>query len=169
MGMDPVLMLGAKEVILRLLAATLVGAVLGLNRELKGKPAGLRTLAMVTLGAALATLVCVHAAEGTPRLDPTAVSHVIQGIITGVGFLGAGVIMRNESGRRVEGLTTAATIWISACLGIVCGVGFWGPVLISVVLVLVVLIFGGPFEQFVNRLLGVQKNTEHTEHTVPTE
>src|SRR5438477_3708370 len=106
---------------LRLMAATAVGALIGLNREMRGKPAGLRTHSLVTLGAALMTLCGVYLSVGE---DANATSRVLQGIITGIGFLGVGVIIRDNAG-HVRGLTTAATIWMAAALGIVCGIGYW--------------------------------------------
>src|SRR6516165_2903813 len=91
------------DIALRLGTATLVGVVLGLNRDLHGKVTGVRTLGLVCLGSALAVL-SVHAVNGTDA------SRVIQGIVTGVGFLGAGVIVRNNKDRHVHGLTTAACV-----------------------------------------------------------
>src|ERR1700730_3866535 len=119
-------------------AATLVGIVLGLNRDLHGKPTGVRTLGILCLGSAVAVL-SIHAVTGTDA------SRVIQGIVTGVGFLGAGVIVRSEKGHHVQGLTTAACVWVTACMGAACAVAQWQIVVIGVVLVLVVLGFGGPF------------------------
>ena len=82
--------------------------------------------------------------------DP--ISRVVQGIITGIGFLGGGVILRDESKRTVQGLTTAATIWLAACLGIACGAGQWGITLFSTVAVLLVLLVGEPVERQVRKL-----------------
>lgn len=141
------------DVVLRLSAATAVGALVGLNRELRDKPAGLRTHALVGLGAALVTLSAleVAAAAGDPRGE--AFARVAQGVITGIGFLGAGVILRDAEQQRIHGLTSAATIWVVACLGIACGAGHWGTALSAVVLTFVVLIFGGPVERTLYRLL----------------
>src|SRR5215471_6264764 len=106
------------DIALRLGTATLVGVVLGLNRDLHGKVTGVRTLGLVCLGSALAVL-SVHAVNGTDA------SLVIQGIVTGVGFLGAGVIVRNNKGRHEHGLTTAACVWVAACIGAACGCAEW--------------------------------------------
>ena len=109
-------------VFLRLGAAVAVGALIGLDRELRRKPAGLRTLALVALGSAVFIL---------ETIDPTragytdATSRVVQGIVTGVGFLGAGSIMRGASDDSVRGLTTAASIWLAAASGIACGLANW--------------------------------------------
>ena len=132
------------EIALRLGAATLAGVVLGVNRDLHGKPTGVRTLGLVCLGSALAVL-SIHSVTGTDA------SRVIQGIVTGVGFLGAGVIVRNDSGHHVHGLTTAACVWVTACLGAACAIAEWQIVVLGVALVFVILIFGGPFEKAIDR------------------
>src|SRR5947207_360300 len=119
-----VMLSGNEEIALRLGAALLVGTILGLNRELHGKPAGLRTHALVSLGAAVATIVVLKSPDGSLATDQNAISRVVQGILTGVGFLGAGVILHDPNG-HISGLTTAATIWICAVLGLVCGLGHW--------------------------------------------
>ncbi len=142
------------EVLCRIAAAVLVGGAIGLNRDLRGKPAGVRTHALVSLGAAVATVVA-----GLTSPDPTAVSRVIQGIITGIGFLGAGVILHPD-GRSVRGLTTAATIWVSATLGIACGVGLWVPVAFGTGFTLLVLVIGGPLERGFHRMLGGRGGAE---------
>jgi putative Mg2+ transporter-C (MgtC) family protein len=150
---DPLVSFGWLEILLRLGAAVALGSILGINRELQGKPAGLRTNALVALGAALLTLASVgFAMNGDPSRAPNsdAVSRVVQGIITGVGFVGAGVIMRDSTGTRVHGLTTAATIWVSSALGVLCGAGVWSGALLGGGLTLLVLVFGGPFERFVH-------------------
>ena len=133
---------------LRLGAAIVAGGAIGLNRDLRNKPAGVRTHALVALGSALAVTLQAD------NSDPNAMSRVLQGIITGIGFLGAGVILRREGGRTVRGLTTAASIWVVAMLGIACGMGQWLPVAVGTVLTLMVLILGGPLEDAVHRLRG---------------
>ena len=144
------------EVFLRLVAAAAVGSAIGIDRELRGKPAGLRTHAMVALGAALIMIV-------TGRMVPTAFEHVdamsraIQGIIAGVGFLGAGAILKGGGEETtVHGLTTAASIWVVASLGIACGAGQWIASLIAGALTLLILIVGVPVEAFIRRIFGRQ-------------
>jgi putative Mg2+ transporter-C (MgtC) family protein len=127
----------------RLILAVLVGGILGLNRDLRHKPAGLRTHALVSLGSAVVTLVIFE----TTQHAPDALSRVMQGLLTGVGFLGAGVIIHHHMEQRVEGLTTAASVWMTSILGMACGVGQGGLVLFAVCLTLGVLICGGPIEQ----------------------
>jgi len=135
------------DAVLRLGIAIVVGGAIGLNRDLKGKPAGVRTHALVALGSALVTGLLK---DSSPH--PDAVSRVIQGVITGIGFLGAGVILRPEGGRTVRGLTTAASIWVVAALGIACGLGQWIPVATGTLLTLGVLLFGRTFEKTAHRI-----------------
>ncbi len=145
-------MLGSTgQIALRLGASLLLGSILGLNRELHGKAAGLRTHALVCLGAALATLLGLGPPSHWATADLNAITRVVQGILTGVGFLGAGVILRDPMG-HVTGLTTAATIWICAVLGIVCGLGQWGLLGIGTVLTVLLLLFGRPIERLAERI-----------------
>ncbi|MFL6590948.1 MAG: MgtC/SapB family protein [Chthoniobacterales bacterium] len=153
---------GNEQIVLRLGAALLLGSILGLNRELHGKAAGLRTHALVCLGAAVATLVALGPLDRSA--DPNAVSRVVQGILTGVGFLGAGVILRDPMG-HVTGLTTAATIWICAVLGIVCGLGYWWLLCIAAVITAFVLLLGRPIERLAERLFH-RHATEPPDHSV---
>jgi putative Mg2+ transporter-C (MgtC) family protein len=146
--MDPLRVLGWQEVLLRLGTATLIGAILGINRNLRGKPAGLRTHALVSLGAALVTMNAAYVGK-VP--DATAATRVIQGIITGIGFLGGGVILRDEKIHAVRGLTTGASIWVAACLGVGSGIGQWGTCLVAAGLTLFVLMVGGPVESLLRR------------------
>ncbi len=148
------------DALLRLGAATLVGGAIGLNRDLRGKPAGVRTHALVGLGSAVATAVGASLLGGEP--DPGAVSRVIQGIITGIGFLGAGVILHRGGDGGVRGLTTAASIWVVATLGVACGAAQWAPVLVGTGLTLAVLLLGGPFERLMHRLRGSKPDKEKT-------
>lgn len=142
------------DVLIRLGAATLIGSALGLNREIRGKPAGMRTHALVALGTALVTLTGVELAGHDGQFDSNSVSRVIQGIVAEIGFLGGGTILRSDSGEQISGLTTAASLWLVACLGIACGVGLWGMSLIALGLALVVLIAGEPLENALHRMLG---------------
>jgi len=135
--------LDTTEIALRLGAAALAGAALGLNRDLHGKPTGVRTLALVSIAAAL-IVIAVGRGEGD-------VSRVMQGIVTGIGFLGAGVIIRSEHGKHVHNLTTAACVWLTACVGMACGVGEWRLLLVATPIVVVILLFGGTLEKWVHR------------------
>lgn len=134
---------------LRLVAATAIGGAIGLNRDMHGKPAGLRMLGLVALGSAIAT---VSVAGFTATFAADAVSRVIQGVLAGVGFLGAGVIMRDESG-NVHRLNTAASVWVTAAIGVVCGLGEWSVAIVGALLVLVLLTLGARIDHlFYNKL-----------------
>lgn len=144
------------EIVLRLGAATLIGGILGLNREIRGKPAGMRTHALVALGTALVTLTGMVLAGRDGEFDSNSVSRVIQGIVAGIGFLGGGTILKSDSGEQISGLTTAASLWVVACLGIACGVGLWVMALVALGLALFVLIAGEKMERVLHRLLGTR-------------
>jgi putative Mg2+ transporter-C (MgtC) family protein len=140
------------EIVLRLGAATLAGGLIGLNRDLQGKPIGLRTLGLV--GLATAMVVLLAESFGNTEKVPDAISRVIQGILTGIGFLGAGVIIHRENRSRVQGLTSAACTWLTACVGIVCGAGQWRIVAVALAITFIVLIFGGKVERRLHRAFG---------------
>jgi putative Mg2+ transporter-C (MgtC) family protein len=135
------------DIIVRLGVAVVVGGAIGINRELHGKPTGVRTLSVVALASALVVMAL------TKSGDVNAESRVIQGILTGVGFLGAGVIVRSVD-EHVHGLTTAACTWLTACVGLVCGVAEWQVILVGVPLVFAVLHLGGPIETAIHRRWG---------------
>src|SRR5258708_14872061 len=156
------------DVILRLGAATLIGAAIGLNRDLHGKPIGVRTLGLVGLASAIGALaVAAGGGDGVRSVEAT--SRVIQGVLTGIGFLGAGVIVRRTVGKQVHGLTSAACAWTTACLGLVCGLAAWPIVATGVVLVFVLLIFGGPFERMCQRWLAHIRDAEEPEAAAEAE
>jgi putative Mg2+ transporter-C (MgtC) family protein len=148
------------DISLRLTAAAVVGMVIGLNRDLKGKPAGMRTLGLVALASAVVSVAATHL-EGMAS-HPDAMSRVVQGIIqgimAGVGFIGAGVILRDREGLTITNLTTAAAVWITAALGIACALAAWRIAALGVLITFVVLAVGGPIERLFHRLLGVPKN-----------
>ena len=144
-------LLPTSEVVLRLGAATIFGAAVGFDREIHAKPAGLRTQALVSLGAATITLVTSELALLATSYDADAVSRAIQGVVTGIGFLGGGVILRDQTGLQVQGLTTAATIWISAALGLACGAGLWRLAFIPFVLAMAALWLLHPVEEAIRR------------------
>jgi putative Mg2+ transporter-C (MgtC) family protein len=124
---DLLLPAGWSEVALRLGLAVLAGALIGWERETAEKPAGLRTHMLVSLGSAMFVLTSIQTGAVEQSVD--VLSRVMQGVIAGIGFLGAGEIFsttRSESNRtRVRGLTSAAAIWVSASLGVVIGCGLW--------------------------------------------
>ena len=123
-------MIENSEIWLRLVAATIAGGLIGLEREVVHKPAGIRTHMLVSLGSAIFILVAIQNL-------PSEAARIIAGIATGVGFLGAGTIFKTKS--DVQGLTTAASIWAVAAVGLAVGLGYYLITSISVVLVLLIL------------------------------
>ena len=125
-------------IMIRVIAATFLGALVGFQRERAGKPAGLRTHILVSLGCAVVVLAC--SASG---MDMAGESRVIQGIVTGIGFIGAGSILKVSEERDIRGLTTAAGLWLTAAIGVACGLGTLGIALITSVLALSFLALEG--------------------------
>jgi putative Mg2+ transporter-C (MgtC) family protein len=126
---------------LRIVGALLIGGLIGLERSFHGRPAGFRTHSLVCVASSLLMLVTVYQNEWMTqvaldaiRTDPT---RMAQGIMTGIGFLGAGVIFKE--GLTVRGLTTAASIWVTASIGVLVGIGFWMPAILGTIATLAVL------------------------------
>ena len=139
----------------RLIVAMIFGAVIGMQRERAGKPAGLRTHMMVALGAAVFVI-----ASGEFGMNPDSISRVIQGLVTGIGFLGAGAILKLYDRRAVEGLTTAAGIWMTAALGVAVGLGRFGLALVATLLAWMTLSLVRQLEHILNR--GNRKSEDDT-------
>ncbi len=148
------------EDVLSIVLATILGGAIGLERELSGKAAGLRTNVLICLGAAVFTIISQRMVEGT---DGSIVRIAAQ-IVTGVGFLGAGAVIQDRRG--VHGLTTAATIWLVASIGMGCGAGFHKLAVTSTLLAIIVLVVGlrliRPIERFAAKYQ-VRKNPEKQE------
>ena len=142
------------HVIIRLIAATLLGAAIGIQRERVGKPAGLRTHVLVTLG----TCVFVLAGSGY-GMSSDGLSRVIQGIVTGIGFIGAGSILKLNEERDIQGLTTAAGVWMAAAIGVAVGLGALGLALLSTIMTLIILTLVGKFEFQINKPETVKNKT----------
>ena len=121
-------------ILVRVLTAAVLGGVIGWERESKGRAAGLKTHMLVSIGAALFVLAPLLA-----DIDPGDVTRVMQGIVSGIGFLGAGAILRRDRGERVEGLTTAASIWMTAAIGMAAGMGQEMVALITTLVALLVV------------------------------
>ena len=122
------------RILTRLALVAFLGGVLGYERENRGKAAGIRTHMLVCMGAAMFVLVPQQA--GMPTAD---MSRVIQGVVAGIGFLGAGAIVKNSREDDVHGLTTAAGVWMTAAIGIACGLGRESTALLSTLLTLIIL------------------------------
>ncbi len=118
---------------LRILLAAVLGAVIGYERRRADKPVGLRTLVLISAGAALFTVASIYGFSGA---DPT---RIAAGIVTGIGFLGAGAIIRRRAG-GIEGLTTASAIWVVAAIGLAAGAGLYLMATVTTVMVLLVLL-----------------------------
>ncbi len=135
-------MISFPVILLRLAVAIVLGSVVGIEREFHEHSAGMRTVALVTLGCALFTIVSAYGfldLVGTLHLtlDPTRIASYI---VAGIGFLGAGTIFMSREGEQVKGLTTAATIWVMAAVGITCGAGLLVEAIVATALVIVILI-----------------------------
>ena len=142
------------DVALRLGTAALAGAVIGVNRDLTNKPIGIRTLGLVGLGAGAVSVAGIQVAGMSENPDAMSriVQGIIQGVMAGISFIGAGVILRDARARTVEGLTTAATVWVTAALGIACGLGRWNVVAIGVAIALFLLVAVAWIESFISNI-----------------
>jgi putative Mg2+ transporter-C (MgtC) family protein len=133
------------HVIIRLVAAALLGAIVGIQRQESGKPAGLRTHMLVSLATATFIISCSGVGISADGL-----SRVIQGIVTGIGFIGAGSILKLSAEHQIRGLTTAASVWMTAAIGVTIGLGNLGIALMITVLALIIL----ALEKFEHRVQG---------------
>jgi putative Mg2+ transporter-C (MgtC) family protein len=141
---------------LRLALALFVGSVLGLNRWLHHKSAGIRTHSLVAIGSATAVMLISDFVQD----DAQSVSRVLQGLITGLGFLGAGVIIHEQRSQRIHGLTTAASLWACALIGAAFGAGQFALGGLSLGTILLTLMIGGPLERLFARINGVKRSSE---------
>lgn len=132
------------QAVVRLALAALLGAVLGYERERRGRDAGLRTHILVSLGAAVFVVVPLH--SGMEIAD---FSRVLQGIVAGIGFLGAGAIIKMDKHAEIRGLTTAASIWVAAAIGVAAGMGHGMTAVLSTLAALFVLAVLGQVERYI--------------------
>ena len=144
------------DVIIRLLVATGLGALIGIERDLHGKEAGFKTYSLVCLGSALMMVVSLdifNIYKGLAQVDP---ARVAAQAVTGIGFIGAGAIIRSPQG-SVKGLTTAAGIWATCAIGLACGLGLYKQAVLTTILVLIILVL---FPQVQRRMIrkGVSKS-----------
>jgi putative Mg2+ transporter-C (MgtC) family protein len=143
----------------RLGLALLAGSILGLNRWLHHKSAGIRTHSLVAIGSATALLLVSDYLKD----DAQAMSHVLQGLLTGLGFLGAGVILHEQRSSKIHGLTTAASLWTCALVGAAFGAGQFLLGVMSMGAILLALALGGPLERLISGLTGIKRGSEISE------
>ncbi|MBR5729197.1 MAG: MgtC/SapB family protein [Prevotella sp.] len=147
-----------EEFVIRLLVATALGSIIGLDREYRTKAAGFRTHVLVALGSALFMIISVHGFDDLPkdqmtlRMDP---ARIAAQVVTGIGFIGAGTIIFQKN--VVKGLTTAAGMWVTAAIGLACGVGMY---VLAIVSTLLVLICFEAFNFFLHKIRGKKENEE---------
>jgi putative Mg2+ transporter-C (MgtC) family protein len=142
------------DISVRLFVALLIGAAIGTQRHLRGQAAGLRTHSMVSLAAALAVLIVAPLPGSNAPLTPDAQSRVLQGILSGVGFIGAGLILHSSRDSTIHGLTSAAVIWIVAVFGALCGHGRIDVALLGFAMVMIVLVIGKQIEDALYKRFG---------------
>ena len=134
------------NIAIRLLVASLLGGLIGLEREIQGKEAGLRTHALVSLGSALIMIVSIEIFEMYKQVASVDPSRIAAQVVSGIGFLGAGAIIRSPGG--IKGLTTAAGLWTASGIGLACGLGFYYPALVTTALILTILVIFARIDRF---------------------
>ncbi|HYG03641.1 MAG TPA: MgtC/SapB family protein [Chryseosolibacter sp.] len=132
------------DITVKLVASLITGLIIGAEREYRNKSAGLRTIILISLGSTIFTIISIASAH------PTEIGRIASNIVTGIGFLGAGAIMRD--GFTISGLTTASTIWVTAALGMAIGVGEFEMTLMALVLVMTVLVIFSYFQKALDRV-----------------
>ena len=146
---------------LRLGLALLAGSILGLNRWLHHKSAGIRNHSLVAIGSTTAVMLIGDFVQD----DAQAMSRVLQGLITGLGFLGAGVILHEQRSSKIHGLTTAASLWTCALVGAAFGAGKFMLGLLSIGAIFLALALGGPMEKLISRLTGIKRGSEISDNS----
>jgi putative Mg2+ transporter-C (MgtC) family protein len=142
------------DIVLRLLLAAGLGAAIGVERELRQKPAGLRTNILIAVGSALLTMASIEIGRdgGTP-------DRIAAQVVTGIGFLGGGAILRG--GKTVRGMTTAATIWVNAAIGLAAGAGLFAMAAVTAAITLFVLALLPPVERYFDQRAGIDPGEHH--------
>lgn len=130
------------DIVIRVAIAVLVGMAIGLERELSNHPAGMKTHALVCLGAAITTMISAemcYSLIGNEALDASSkvdMSRIASGVVSGIGFIGAGAIIKSKDGSVVTGITTAATVWVSGCMGLAIGMGYFRIIVVAMLAIL---------------------------------
>lgn len=145
-------MITENQIILRLVLSVALSGFIGLERQLHRRTAGLRTHMLVSLGSCLIMLTSLYVFDIYKNMAPVDPGRIAAGVITGIGFLGAGTIIRAKEG--VRGLTTAASLWVAAGIGLAVGCGFYSASIVTAVLALVILFF---FRQIESRVIDKEK------------
>jgi len=138
----------------------LLGGAIGANRDLHHKPAGLRVLALVSVGSAMVTMLMLNASARQHTMSYDGLSRVIQGTLQGIGFLGAGVILHTQSKNEVHGMTTAASIWVTSAIGVSCGMGLWAYTLAGFIISITILTAGRYAEKAILRMAPITKSDQ---------
>ncbi len=136
-----------QQVFLRLIISLTLGGLIGLERQFHRRAAGLRTHILVSLGSCLIMLTSIYISDIYKNMHNVDPSRIAAGVITGIGFLGAGAIIREKEKEAIKGLTTAASLWVVAGIGLACGCGFYTAACFTTILALVTLFFLGYFER----------------------
>ena len=144
--------------LISILAALLLGGILGLEREYNGKPAGIRTHILICVGAAIFTIISMNITKNTGA----DASRIIAQIVTGVGFIGAGAIIQDRGG--VYGLTSAAAIWLAAAIGVACGSGFYLLAIAATLIAALVLAGLGKAEKAIRKFKQTRKNSDKSDN-----
>ncbi|MEG1500398.1 MAG: MgtC/SapB family protein [Clostridiales bacterium] len=150
------MLLGNREIIIRLLASFIIGLLMGRERKIRNKPVGARTHILVCLASTLITIVSAYGFKefaGIRTMDP---ARLIVGVLTGMGFIGAGIIWKDNYG-SIQGITTAANVFLCACIGIAIGLGHYLPAFLTVLLAIITL--EGP--AYSKKILSIKKNIIH--------
>jgi putative Mg2+ transporter-C (MgtC) family protein len=143
------------RLLVRLLIAAILGAVIGLEREQTGKEAGIRTHMLVAMSAALIVLAPTQSGMNSDEL-----SRIIQGLVTGIGFIGGGAILKLQEKREIEGLTTAAGIWMTSAIGMAAGLGRAGLAIIGTILTWIILSVLGPISERLGKVAAAKKEND---------
>src|SRR5579872_7141716 len=144
-------MMVTQDILLKLVLSIVIGGILGAEREYRSKSAGFRTLTLICLGAAIFTIFSqIIGGSGNP-------DRIASNIVTGIGFVGAGVVFKGDGTSKVNGITTAAMIWVTAALGMTIGAGYWLTAIIATGMVLVVLFIFSLLEGWIDRANQIRK------------
>ncbi len=165
------------DIIIRVGIAVLVGMAIGIERELSNHPAGMKTHALVCLGAAITTMISAemcYSLIGNEALDASSkvdMSRIASGVVSGIGFIGAGAVIKSKDGSVVTGITTAATVWVSGCMGLAIGMGYFKIVTVAMLAILFTTVILKGFERRFFKRRGVryiEVITEDRANALPT-